>query len=94
MITRLRWRSSDEVDLFEAVIVSERTRSRTPQQPASPQVLWSTAPSVLSSCMTDRDSIFHILQEVGEYFAQTEDLKSLDEVFCGIDDIIDASTFG
>ena len=45
--------------------------------------------SVLSSCLTDRDSIFRILQELGEYCAQTEDLASVDEVLCGIDAIID-----
>lgn len=39
--------------------------------------------------MTDRDSIFRILQELGEYCAQTEDMASLDEVLCGIDAIID-----
>lgn len=39
--------------------------------------------------MTDRDSIFRILHELGEYCAKTEDLASLDEVLCGIDAIID-----
>jgi hypothetical protein len=43
----------------------------------------------LGSCVTDRDSIFRILQELGEYCAQTEDFESLDEVLVGIDAIID-----
>jgi len=43
----------------------------------------------LGGCVTDRDSIFRILQELGEYCAQTEDLESLDEILQGIDAIVD-----
>ena len=39
--------------------------------------------------MTDQKFIFHILQEVENYCATAEDLRSVDEVLLKIDAIID-----
>jgi hypothetical protein len=73
------------------VATSDAAKKKIIEPPTSciPLMALKHEPLRLGSCVTDRDSIYRILQELEEYCANTEDLQSLDEVFLRIDAIIE-----